>query len=124
MSSGQIDPAAAADLTTASIEAKIERVRTAAADAGRPTPRLQFNCFYVHVTDGLGPGPQSSWAGAVEANMDLLKGSPVVLVGTAAQCAQQLLEWHERFGITDWHLGPDVDATSRILECLSPNGYS
>ncbi len=70
------------------------------------------------------PGPQSSWAGAVEANMDLLKGSPVVLVGTAAQCAQQLLEWHERFGITDWHLGPDVDATSRILECLSPNGYS
>ena len=63
-----IDQAAAVvDLTSASIEAKIERVRAAAA-AGRPTPRLQFNCY--------------------------------------------------RFGITYWHLGPDVDAVSRIVERL------
>jgi alkanesulfonate monooxygenase SsuD/methylene tetrahydromethanopterin reductase-like flavin-dependent oxidoreductase (luciferase family) len=38
MGGNRIDQAAVADLTTASIEAKIERVRAAAADVGRPTP--------------------------------------------------------------------------------------
>jgi alkanesulfonate monooxygenase SsuD/methylene tetrahydromethanopterin reductase-like flavin-dependent oxidoreductase (luciferase family) len=45
-----------------------------------------------------------------------LKDSPAVLVGTAAECAERLLEWRERFGITYWNLGPDIDAVSRIVE--------
>ena len=115
-----IDQAAAvADLTSASIEAKIERVRAAAAEAGRPTPRLQFSCYHVRVTDAPGgSGPRSSWAAHVEAEMDSLKDSPAILVGTAAECAERLLEWRERFGITYWHLGPDIDAVSRIVERL------
>ena len=50
--------------------------------------------------------------------MDSLKGSPAVLIGTAAECAEKLLEWRERFGITYWHLGPDVDAVRGIVELL------
>ena len=50
--------------------------------------------------------------------MDSMKDSPAVLIGTAAECAEKLLEWRERFGITYWHLGPDVDAVRRIVELL------
>jgi len=50
--------------------------------------------------------------------MDSLKGSPAVLVGTAAECAERLLDWRDRFGISYWHLGPDIDAVSRIVERL------
>jgi alkanesulfonate monooxygenase SsuD/methylene tetrahydromethanopterin reductase-like flavin-dependent oxidoreductase (luciferase family) len=111
--------AAVTDLTAASIAAKVERIRAAAADAGRPTPRLQFSCYYVHVTDALeASGQRSSWAAHVEAEMDSLKDSPAVLVGTAKECAEKLLEWRERFGITYWHLGPDVDAVRGIVELL------
>lgn len=113
----QINEATVADLTTASIEAKIALVRAAAADAGRPTPQLQFSCCHVHVTDAPESAVQrSSWAEIAEAKKDVLKDSPAVLVGTAAECADQLLEWRERFGITYWNLGPDVDAASRIIE--------
>jgi probable F420-dependent oxidoreductase len=114
-----IDRAAVSDLTSASIEAKIERVRAAAADAARPTPRLQFSCYHVRVTDAPGlSGAQSSWAAHIEAEMDSLRDSPAVLVGTAAECAQRLLEWRERFGISYWHLGQDVEAASSIIEQL------
>jgi probable F420-dependent oxidoreductase len=114
-----IDRSAVCDLTAASIEAKIERVRAAAAAAGRPTPRLQFSCYYVRVTDAAnGPGLRSSWDTHIEAEMESLTDSPAVLVGTAAECAERLLEWRERFGITYWHLGPDVDAVRRIIELL------
>jgi probable F420-dependent oxidoreductase len=105
------------DLTAASIEAKIDRVRAAAAAVGRQTPHLQFSCYHVHVTDApQGCSRRSSWAPHVEARMDSLKDSPAVLVGTAAECAAKILEWRERFGISYWHLGQDVEAVSRIVE--------
>lgn len=114
-----IDRSTANDLTAASIEAKIARVRTAAAAAGRPTPQLQFSCYYVRVTDAAGgSGLRSTWDTHIEAEMDTLKDSPAVLVGTAAECAEKLLDWRERFGITYWHLGPDVDAARQIMELL------
>jgi probable F420-dependent oxidoreductase len=114
-----IDKTAIADLTAASIEAKIDQVRAAAEAAGRPAPRFQFSCYHVRVTDAPEvAGLRSSWAAPVEAEMDSLKGSPAVLVGTAAECAEKLVEWRDRFGITYWHLGPDIDAVSRIVERL------
>jgi probable F420-dependent oxidoreductase len=119
MSDNKIDRPAITDLTAASIDAKIERVRAAAAEAGRPTPRFQFSCYHLRVTDApQRRGPQSSWAAHAEAEIELLKGSPAVLVGTAAECAQRLLEWRERFGITYWNLGPDIDAVGLILDRL------
>lgn len=119
MGSGVIDQAAVADLTAASIEAKIERVRSAAIAAGRPVPRFQFSCYYVRVSDAAaGSGLRSSWSGHFQAAMDYLKDSPAVLVGSAAECAEKLLGWRERFGITYWHLGQDVEAVSSIVERL------
>lgn len=119
MGEGRISKAAVTDLTADSIQHKIQRVRAAATAAGRPSPRFQFSCYHVRVTDAPDDGgPRSSWAAGVEAEKDLLKGSPAVLVGTAAECAEKLLEWRERFGITYWHLGPDIDAVSRIVKQL------
>jgi probable F420-dependent oxidoreductase len=121
MGNHRINKAAVTDLTAASIEAKIEKIQAAAADAGRPTPRLQFSCCHVRVTDAPeNSGRRSTWAAHAEAEIGLLKDSPAVLVGTAAECAERLLEWRERFGITYWNLGPDVDAVSRIVERLGP----
>jgi alkanesulfonate monooxygenase SsuD/methylene tetrahydromethanopterin reductase-like flavin-dependent oxidoreductase (luciferase family) len=51
MGNHRINKAAVADLTAASIEAKSSGFGAAAADAGRPTPRLQFSCSHVRVTD-------------------------------------------------------------------------
>jgi probable F420-dependent oxidoreductase len=120
MDGNRIDRATVTDLTAASIEAKIQRVRAAAADAGRPTPRLQFSCYHVRVTDAPERSvPRSSWAADVEAEMELLNDSPAVLVGTAVECAQRLVEWRDRFGITYWNLGSDVDAAALILNRLN-----
>ncbi|MGY4648081.1 TIGR03621 family F420-dependent LLM class oxidoreductase [Mycobacterium sp. URHB0021] len=120
MGEGRIGRSVVADLTADSLQDKIRRVRAAADAAGRPAPRLQFSCHYVRVTDAPDrQGPRSSWAAFVEAEKDHLKDSPAVLEGTAAECADQLLEWRDRFGITYWNLGPDVDAVSRIIERLN-----
>lgn len=117
MHAGRIDTETVAQLGAGAIEEKIERARTAAAAAGRKTPLLQFTCYHVRVTDAPdGCAPQSSWSAHLESESDFLKGSPAVLVGTAAECAQQLMEWRERFGITYWNLGPDIDAVSMILD--------
>ncbi len=88
---------------------------------GRPTPRLQFSCYHVRVTDAPERSVQRSWAADVEAEMELSNDSPAMLVGTAAECAQRLLEWRERFGITYWNLGSDVDAVALILDRLGSN---
>jgi probable F420-dependent oxidoreductase len=119
MGGNRIDNAAVGDLTAASIEAKIERVRAAAADAGRQPPAFQFSCNLVRVTDAPDSStPRSSWAAQIDSAANVLAGSPAVLVGTAAECATQILEWRERFGITYWNLGADLAAAGRILDRL------
>ena len=112
------DRAPVADLTAASIKKKVDRVRAAAAAAGRPAPRLQFTCHHVRVTDMPGDSVPSTWGYPIDAEDDILKDSPAVLVGTAKECAEKLLEWRDEFGITYWHLGPEVEAGSRIIEQL------
>lgn len=106
-----------ADLTASSVAAKIELVNRAAADAGRAAPRIQFSCLHVRVTDSDEPSRyRSPFADVIEAQLDSLRESPVVLVGTAAECAAKIHDCAARFGISYWHLGQDVDAVSRIVE--------
>ncbi|MFF2107808.1 TIGR03621 family F420-dependent LLM class oxidoreductase [Rhodococcus koreensis] len=116
-----IDSAAVLDLTAECVDRKIERVRAAAAAAGRPTPTFQFTCYHVDITDAPSHGPKctSSFSGHLAEASDMLKDSPAVLTGTVAECAEQLLAWHERYGITYWHLGQDVEAGGAIIAQLS-----
>lgn len=116
MTAGRIGPDAVAELAATSIEEKVAVVRDAARAAGRPDPELQFSCYHVRVDEAEPAAPRPGWDAMIGANRDLLRDSPVSLVGTAAECAAQLAEWRERFGISYWHLGPDVEAAARILD--------
>ncbi len=119
MRTGTIDGTTVRELTADSIQAKIDRVRTAARLAKRPVPRLQFSCYHVHVTDAaVGPTQRSTWADVLESEKALLKESPAVLIGTASECAGRIAEWSERFGITYWHLGADPESASLIIDKL------
>jgi probable F420-dependent oxidoreductase len=117
--SGRVDRNAVAGLAAGPIEDTIDRIRRSAASSGRATPRIQFSCLHVDVTDADGPPRQvSAWTDVVKAEAKLLGDSPAVLVGTAAECAAKVLECAERFGITDWHLGQDPEVAGLILERL------
>ena len=119
MRGGLIDRSAVHELTADSIRGKIDRVREAARQAGRPAPRLQFSCYHVHVTDGPAGATQgSTWSAAIGAEMAQLRDSPAVLVGTAAECADLLAEWSETFGISYWYLGGDPEAAASVIEKL------
>jgi probable F420-dependent oxidoreductase len=118
MSGQKAERAISAELTAASIKRKVHLVRAAAAATGRPAPRLQFTCYHVRVTDMPGDSQPSKWGYPIDAEDDMFKGSPAVLVGTAKECAAKLLEWRDKFGITYWHFGPQVDAGGRIIEQL------
>ncbi|WP_137145431.1 TIGR03621 family F420-dependent LLM class oxidoreductase [Mycolicibacterium sp. CR10] len=122
MMHGSIDDDAVADLSAIALQAKITRIRDAAAGVGRATPRLQFSVSYLHVTDSDAPPRHSTWTKAVVANMDTLAESPAVLVGTAAECAEKVLEHSRRFGISYWHLGQDTEAAGRIIALLRQGG--
>ena len=86
---------------------------------GRPAPRLQFSVFHLDVTDVPSRTPhRSTWADAVEDQMDSLEGSPAAIVGTAAECADKIREYSDRFGIDYWHLGQDTEAASTVIAHL------
>lgn len=117
--SSKIDAMSVSDLSADSITDKIQRVHASAAAAGRPSPRIQYMCYHVRVTDhpdGAGGPRTPEGAKAEQAAQDVLKGSPAVLIGTAAQCADSLLDWRTRFGITYWHLGQNTAAAARIIQ--------
>lgn len=122
MVNGSIDHETVGDLSVRSLEAKIARIRKAAADVGREAPRLQFSVPYLHVTDSETPPRHSGWAKAVVAQMDTLAGSPAALVGTAAQCAEKIHDHSQRLGIGYWHLGQDTEAAGRIIALLRQGG--
>lgn len=117
MHGGTIGTTVIADLRPERIEDKIGKVHAAADAAGRPRPVIQFSCYHVRVTDASRASmPRSSWATHIEAAANTLSGSPSILVGTAAECAAQLLEWRNRYGISYWHLGQDIVSAARIIE--------
>lgn len=123
MSGGVLDRSHLAELSADAVAAKVARVRAAADDAGRRTPVLQFSCYHVRVTDGpRRPTDRSTWDDLLAAERPALRGSPAVLVGTAAQCADQLLTWRDRFGIDYWNLGPDVESAALIIDALAAAG--
>jgi probable F420-dependent oxidoreductase len=116
-----ITPDVAADLSATRFEEKIAIVRAAAADAGRPMPELQATVYLAMVGTGAAPGPaaRSSFASALLADAALLADSPAVLMGSVDQCVAALIERRERFGISAWHLGGDLDAVAPIVARLA-----
>ena len=118
-----IDAGTAVDLGPAAIaekvgwvKAELERVGRSAADV-----ELQFSVYLTRIEDSTrsAAAARSSFGAALSANPQLMEESPAVLVGSVERCVELLQERRERFGLSYWHLGHDVDAAARILARLS-----
>lgn len=116
-----VDPlAAVADMSPAKVDQKLSWARAAAAAAGRDLDSLewQLRIFDLRIRhNGTERGSTSSLAehGSPEA----LAASPAVLHGSVEECAEKLLAARERFGITYFHLGSNVDAAAPIVSRLA-----
>lgn len=121
--SGGLDAKAVADLAADRIGQKVAWIRSAASQAGRDQSdlELQFTVYLCHVasTTRRATATASSFASLLGADADLVRESPAVLIGTVEACVDRLIEFRERFGLTYWHLGPDVEAVAPIVARLS-----
>jgi alkanesulfonate monooxygenase SsuD/methylene tetrahydromethanopterin reductase-like flavin-dependent oxidoreductase (luciferase family) len=118
-----IDPGAANDLGPDAVAEKVGWVRSELERIGRPAAEveLQFSVYLARIQDSprAASATRSSFGAALGADPRLVDESPAVLVGSVERCVELLRERRERFGLSYWHLGHDVDAAARIVSRLS-----
>ncbi|GIF71265.1 TIGR03621 family F420-dependent LLM class oxidoreductase [Asanoa siamensis] len=108
--------AAMADMTAEKITRKVAWARGAAADPERL--EFQMTMLSVRVTVG-GETHGSTSSQAAEASPAELAASPAVLHGSVDACVDKLVEVRERFGISYFHLGGNLDAAAPIVAKLA-----
>jgi probable F420-dependent oxidoreductase len=106
-------------LSRASIDKKIRTVLTAATNAGRPTPEIQFTCYDVNIGGVQVTPVRPSFSGYIAAHPLAFADSPALLHGDIEKCLDDLQRWREELGISYWHLGGNVDAVAPIVVRLS-----
>jgi probable F420-dependent oxidoreductase len=125
---GDLGRHAVVDLSEERTAEKIEWVREGAKAAGRQPEDIEFemNNWLVRVTATASEAEEFliRIAGRFEVDPDLLARSPSVLVGTTAQCCDELEARRERFGISyvqlDAGFAPgDVDALAPVVAALA-----
>ncbi len=118
-----IDAGAAGDLAAEAVAEKIGWVRAELERVGRPASdvELQFSVYLTQLEDSKrsAAATRSSFAAALSADPRLVEDSPAVLVGSVERCVELLQERRERFGLSYWHLGHNVDAAARIVSRLA-----
>ena len=102
---GRADATAAADATAERYEEKLAWVRDGAGDRYDGI-ELQIRAFFVIVTDDR-MGAAEALAGGVGLTAEQGLASPLALVGTPSQIAEDLLERRERFGFSYIVVGQD-----------------
>jgi probable F420-dependent oxidoreductase len=113
------DEKAADGRSRASIDKKIRTVLTAASDAGRSAPEIQFTCYDVNI-GGVQVTPiQPSFSDYTAAHPLDFADSPAFLHGDVDKCVDDLQRWSEELGISYWYLGGNVDAVAPIVARLS-----
>ena len=117
--SGAFDQRSAAELTRASIAAKVSLVAAAAAREGRPAPALQLTCYDVNIGGTQVTPARPAVTDCIRARPALFADSPAVLRGDVGQCADQLERWQEELGIGYWNLGGNIDALAPVVARLS-----
>jgi probable F420-dependent oxidoreductase len=118
-----IDAGAARDLAAEAVAEKVDWVRAELERVSRPATEveLQFSVYLTRIEDSKrsAAATRSSFATALSADPRLVEDSPAVLVGSVERCVELLQERRERFGLSYWHLGHDVDAAARIVSRLA-----
>jgi alkanesulfonate monooxygenase SsuD/methylene tetrahydromethanopterin reductase-like flavin-dependent oxidoreductase (luciferase family) len=111
--------ASAAGLSRDSIDKKIGIIAAGAAAAGRPMPEVQFTCYDVNI-DGVQLTPvRASFSDYIDDHPAEFADSPTSIRGDVATCVDNLRRWRDELGISQWHLGPDVEAVAPIVERLA-----
>lgn len=116
---GGFNARAAEGLSRMSIESKLGMVATAASDAGRPAPEIQFTCYDVNIAGVQVTPTRPSFSDYINANPASFADSPTSLRGDVDKCVDDLRRWNEELGISYWNLGGNVDAVAPIVARLS-----
>jgi probable F420-dependent oxidoreductase len=119
---GEVDEAAAADLSADRVAEKVGWVHAAAEEAGRPFEELelQFTTYLCEVTDAprAANARGSSFAKLLAADPELFERSPAVLVGSVAECVEKLQERRELYGFSYLNLGADLENVAPVVARL------
>ena len=92
------------------------------AAAGERADRLRFQVLVqrVVVTGRRRVAAEKIAAQIPGVDADLVLASPFVLLGTAAEIAEQLRRRSERFGIETWTVFGDLPALQQPLDTMAP----
>ncbi len=111
------DPGAAIDdLSPDQVARKVSWVTAAAAEAGRDPASIELQ---LSVLDLSIDGQRSVSSLARHASPEALAASPAVLHGSVAECADKLIATRERYAISYFHLGSNVDAAAPLVARLA-----
>ena len=113
------DEQAAAGLSRASIDKKIQQVAAAAAGARRPPPAIQLTCYDVNIAGVQVTPVRPSFSEYIDAHPASFADSPVSLRGAVGQCVEDLTRWRDELGISYWNLGGDIEAIAPVVARLS-----
>ena len=113
------DETAAEGLSRANIDKKISLVVTAASQAARPVPEIQFTCYDVNIGGVQATPIRASFSNYVDTHPENFSDSPVSLRGDVDKCVDDLLRWNEELGISYWSLGGNIDAIAPVVARLS-----
>lgn len=118
MSAGKVGRESAANATGAATKEKLEWVREAAGDR-LSSIELHTNLTNVFVTDERGPTMEKLARGYGLENPQDALDIPHVVIGTPAQCAEQLLQRREETGISHYTVfAANLDAFAPVLGML------
>ena len=117
---GRVSPATLSPESTAR---RTRSVLAAAETAGRPpgSVRLQLSILAYDLTQG--DGTRAAAMSSI-ADADLIGAARQgdlcgVLVGTIDEARDRLVEWRERYGFSEIHIGSDAEAFAPIVEQLA-----
>jgi probable F420-dependent oxidoreductase len=110
--------ASAAGMTRASIDKKVGMIGSAASEAGRPMPELQFTCYDVNLDGEQLTRVRPAFTEFIDSHAAEFADSPTSLRGDVDKCVDDIQRWQEELGISYWHLGPDVQAIAPIVARL------
>jgi probable F420-dependent oxidoreductase len=119
---GSLGRHAVVDLLPERIKEKVDWVHTGAAAAGRSMDdiELEMNHWLVRVCASTAAAAEylTAVAARYQVDPDVLASSPSVLVGTASQCIDTLVERRETLGIS--YLQLDAGYPPRDIDSLGP----
>lgn len=111
------------DLSAESIAEKVQWVLSAWRVSGRAGegPELQHSAHLVEITDSprRARWSISAFADALGADDATALDSPSVLVGSVEHCIERILEARDRFGLSYYNLGGNVDMVAPIVDRLA-----